>query len=66
MKIKPTIINKLQDEQISPFAVKESRADFTYYPKVKELKDVICMPNFKIKEEVKTFINILSHYENRY
>ena len=57
-----TKVVKIKEPQTYPWAVKDTRADFTYYPKVKELQDVMCLPNLKIQSEVDTFIKILDNY----
>jgi hypothetical protein len=55
-------IEKVKEPQTYPWAVKDSRADFTYQPLCKQLQDVMCLPNVKVKEEVNMFVRVLDNY----
>lgn len=48
----------------NPLETKESRADIKYQPLCKPLIDVICLPDFKTKEDFELFDNVLAHYES--
>ncbi len=47
------------------FEKKESRADFTYIPKVKDLKDVMCLPDLSEPEGRELLSKIISSYEEK-
>jgi len=53
---------KVKEEMINPIEAKESRADFTYYPKVSQLIDVMCLPRFKLKDDFELMDKVLSNY----
>ena len=53
---------KVKEEMINPLEAKESRADFTYYPKVSPQIDVMCLPRFKVKEDFELMDKVLANY----
>lgn len=59
-----TEIIKDKTEMVNPLEAKESRADFRYVPLCSQLIDVICLPQFKNKEDYKLFDSVLKHYES--
>ena len=44
------------------FEKKESRADLQYYPKVKDLKDVVFTGNLSVKENREMLAKIIENY----
>lgn len=53
-------MKKEEIKEIHPWAVKESRADFTYDKQVKEMINAMCLP--KNKDEYEIFGKIIENY----
>lgn len=54
---------KVKEPMVNPLEAKETRADFTYYPKCSPISDVMCLPRFKDKKDYNLMDTVLKHYQ---